>query len=81
MVRNTSLSVHIFIPTLKIELISWQVDLVRIDLVTPSHSRVGKSVDNEAPCNPVSHLSVSSRASISGWGHLYRLLTILYVEE
>ena len=65
MVRNISLSVHIFIPTLKIELISWQVDLVgvdlvaidlvRIDLMTPSHSRVGKSVDNESTlqsCQP-----------------------------
>ena len=52
MVRNISLSVHIFIPTLKIELISWQVDLmrvdlvtvdlVRIDLVTPSRCHLGK---------------------------------------
>ena len=35
----------------------------------------------KAPCNLVSHLSVSSRASISGWRHLSRLLTIFYIHE
>ena len=33
MVRNILISIIIFISTLKIELISWQVDLVRVDLV------------------------------------------------
>ena len=33
MVRNTLLSIIIFISILKIELISWQVDLVRVDFV------------------------------------------------
>ena len=39
-VRNILLSVHNFIPTLKIKLILWQIDLVRVDLMAIDFVRI-----------------------------------------
>ena len=49
------------------------------DIHVCMHAHVVQTM--KAPCNLVSHLSVSSRASISGWRHLSRLLTIFYIHE